>query len=95
MVPISRGFDLKGYEVRPNNWVGLSTCFLSVVVKSKMVWGRYAHNIRTHISLFILYLQLLCHVKTLNKKSDLRYESVFDFLLRKRAVSATKVVFGG
>ena len=29
------------------------------------------------------------------RKSDLHYESVFDFLLHKRAVCATVVVFGG
>lgn len=47
--------DLKGYEVRSNNWVGLSTCFFSVVVKSKTVW-RDMKTTYVHILLYLIYV---------------------------------------
>lgn len=57
--PIFTGFDLKGYEVRSNNWVGLSTCFFSVVVKSKTLW-RDMKTAYVHIS-YMCPIAMSCH----------------------------------
>ena len=54
-------FYLKSFEVRPNNWVDLSICFFSFVVKSKTVWEEI-YTTFLHIT-----FSCICHCNVMSK----------------------------